>query len=249
MEPVPHDMKLLSIPLLTCFARDLKRGRKVHTETWSSELKVWKLLYLPPFLDLFCWLLNPFFFFFFGVRLSLGCEVGFILNFNLVKNNVFQREWHQIKDNNISDPENARSRSWASQAVTSTCPKWESKGHVQCYQVAAVFSRYCVFIWIGSWWIHTSLNLSWRAKQCSKPSKHQPALPSVLQGSLPWLHSLSALELWLPFQDASLPVGRAGWQEATPCQADMNISTVAVQLPLQLMQRCQPMSLFHLYSE
>lgn len=35
----------------------------------------------------------------------LGCEVGFILNFSLVKNNVFQREWHQIKikDNNIPD--------------------------------------------------------------------------------------------------------------------------------------------------
>lgn len=32
--------------------------------------------------------------------------VGFIFNFNLVKNNVFQREWHQtkIKDNNIPAP-------------------------------------------------------------------------------------------------------------------------------------------------
>lgn len=101
MQPVPHGMKPLSIPLLTLLARDLKRGREIHIETWSSERKVCKILYLPPSLDLFCWLLNPFFFWY----ETLGCEVGFILNFSLVKNNVFQREWHQIKikDNNIPD--------------------------------------------------------------------------------------------------------------------------------------------------
>lgn len=101
MQPVPHGMKPLSIPLLTLLARDLKRDREIHTETWSSERKVCKILYLPLSLDLFYWLLNPLFWY-----ETLGCEVGFILNFNLVKNNVFQREWHQIKtkDNNIPDP-------------------------------------------------------------------------------------------------------------------------------------------------
>lgn len=67
MEPAPHGMNLLSIPLLTLFARDLKRAREIHTETQFSEHKVYKILYLPPSMDLFCWLLNPFFWYGFGV--------------------------------------------------------------------------------------------------------------------------------------------------------------------------------------
>lgn len=65
MEPAPHGMKILSMPWLTLFARDLKRAGEIHIETQFSEHKVYKILYLPLSMDLFCWLLNPFF----GMRL------------------------------------------------------------------------------------------------------------------------------------------------------------------------------------
>lgn len=121
MEPVPYGMKLLAIALLRLLARDLKRGKDIHPKAWSSELQVCKNLSRPSISlpqDSFCWLLNPFF----AVRLwRLGW--GFFEPW-LGENHVFQ----------------VKIRSRASQAVIYTHPKWESKGHVQCYQMAGTVS-------------------------------------------------------------------------------------------------------------
>lgn len=90
---------------------------------------------------------------------------------------------------------------------------------------------------------------SWRGKQCSKPSKYQPALPLPRRGSHQWLRSPSAPQLRPPLQDAPLSAGRAGWWEATPCQPAMAIRAVTAQLPLQPAARCLPMSSFPHFRE
>lgn len=169
---------------------------------------------------------------------------------------MFQREWGQtkIKDNRFPDPGSGKGQgqvpSFSGSHVhplkarkqrtrTMLLNGWNSVLHLLC-----VHLRRTIEI----------LPFSEPTGEENHASKYQPALPLVRQSSL-GLHSPSAQQLWLPFWDAALPAGRAGWWEATPCQADMNTGAVTAWLLIQLAGRClltwrcPPKSLFHLCGE
>lgn len=175
--------------------------------------------------------------------------MGFILN--LVKNNVFQREWHQIKikDNNITGPGFRKGQEQILGFLG---------GHIYLFKVRN--QRVCTVLPSGQSIFHilcVHLNRITVNSHFPEPAGEQNNALNQENTNLLFLqccrahsHGFTACLHYgcESFQDASLPMGKAGWQEATPSQADMN-TRLSVQPPLQLMQRSQPVSLFHLYSE